>query len=61
MAAKKDPNEVVHVHVKPGETVVHEGIAYGDRATLQVPRHVAKDLKGVEEVDPNAVPEVGAR
>ena len=61
MAAKKDPNEVVHVHVKPGETVVLNDHAYGDRGTLQVPRHVAKDLKGADEVDPNEVPDVGSR
>jgi hypothetical protein len=59
--AKKDPNEIVHVHVKPGETVIHEGIAYGDRATLQVPRHVAEGLKGqVDEVDPAKVPDAGS-
>lgn len=51
----------MHVHVKPGETVVVDGIAYGDRATLQVPRRVAADLKGVEEVDPTALPDVGER
>jgi len=37
-------------------------IAYGDRATLQVRRHVAQELKGqVDEVAPNAVPDVGER
>ena len=62
MAKTKDPNEIVHVHVKPGETVIHEGIAYGDRATLQVSRRAAAELKGqVDEVDPNEVPDVGAR
>jgi hypothetical protein len=60
MAKTKDPNEIVHVHVKPGETVVHEGIAYGDRATLQVSRRAAAELK-VDEVDPAEVPDVGAR
>ena len=60
--AKKDPNEVVHVQVRPGETVIHKGIAYGDRATLQVPRHVATEIKGqVDEVDPHEVPDVGRR
>ncbi len=46
--AKKEqnPDEVIHVHVKAGQTVIHEGIAYGDRGTLQVPRHVAEGLKG---------------
>jgi hypothetical protein len=62
MAKTKDPNEVIHVHVKVGQTVIHEGIAYGDRATLQVSRRVAAELKGqVDEVDPNEVPDVGAR
>ncbi len=62
MAKTKNPDEIVHVHVKPGETVIHEGIAYGDRATLQVPRRTAAELKGqVDEVDPNEVPDVGAR
>jgi hypothetical protein len=62
MAKTKDPNEIVHVHVKPGQTVIHEGIAYGDRATLQVSRRAAAELKGqVDEVDPNEVPDVGAR
>ena len=57
--AKKDPNEV---QVRPGETVIHKGIAYGDRATLQVPRHVATEIKGqVDEVDPHEVPDVGRR
>ncbi len=62
--AKKEqnPDEVIHVHVKAGQTVIHEGIAYGDRGTLQVPRHVAEGLKGqVDEVDPNALPDVGGR
>jgi len=62
MTQTKDPNEIVHVHVKAGETVIHNGIAYGDRATLQVPRHVAAELKGqADEVDPNEVPDVGER
>ena len=57
-----DPEEIVHVHVKVGETVIHGGIAYGDRATLQVSRRAAAELKGqVDEVDPNEVPDVGAR
>jgi len=62
MAKTKDPNEIVHVHVKPGETVVLGEHAYGARGTLQVPRHVAEGLKGqVNEVDPNALPDVGER
>ena len=62
MAKKQDPNEIILAHVRPGETVIHEGIAYGDRATLQVSRRAAAELKGqVDEVDPNEVPDVGAR
>lgn len=62
MAKKEDPNEVVHVQVKPGETVVLGDHAYGDRATLQLPRHLAAGLKGqVDEVDPNEVPDVAGR
>ncbi len=62
MAKTKDPNEIVHVHVKPGETVVLGELAYGDRATLQVSRRVAAELKGlVDEVDPNALSDVGER
>lgn len=37
-------------------------VAYGDRATLQVLRGEVADFKGVaDEVDPNAVPDVGER
>jgi hypothetical protein len=62
MAAKKRPilNEIVHLHVWPGETAVYEGKAYGDRATLQVPRGDLDRVQGkVTEVDPNKVPDVG--
>ncbi len=62
MAKTKDPSEIVSVHVKPGETVVLGEHAYGDRATLQVSRRVAAELKGqVDEVDPNEVPDVAKR
>jgi len=62
MAKTKDPNEIIHVHVKPGETVVLGEHSYGDRGTLQVPRRVAEGLKGqVDEVDPNEVPDVAKR
>lgn len=62
-AKKKDPDEVVHVQVKPGETVVYDGHAYGDRATLQVRRRELDQLEGGawEEVDPAAVPDVADR
>jgi len=62
MAKTKNPDEIVHVHVKPGETVIHEGIAYGDRATLQVRRGDLDEVQGkYDEVDPNEVPDVGER
>ncbi len=62
MAKTKDPDEIVHVHGKPGETVVLGEHAYGDRASLQVSRRAAAELKGqVDEVDPNEVPDVGKR
>ena len=57
MAKNKDQNEIVHAHVKRGETVVVNDHAYGDRATLQVPRHVAKEL-AVDEVHRADVPDV---
>ncbi len=62
--AKKhtDPNEIVHLQVKPGATVIFDGTAYGDRGTLQVPRYSADGLlrEGkVYEVDPNEVPDAG--
>jgi hypothetical protein len=60
--ARKDPNEVVHLQVKPGQTVIYQGRAYGDRATLQVRRGDLDRVDGpVDEVDPTAVPDVGAR
>ena len=60
MAAKqKDPDEVVHLQVKPGQTVIYQGHAYGDRATLQVRRGDLELVDGpVEEVDPANLPDV---
>jgi hypothetical protein len=65
MAARKkqtappDPDQVLHLQVAKGEVVIYDGLAYGDRATLQVPR---RDLERVEgsyaEVDPAKVPDV---
>jgi len=55
-----DPNEIVHLQVKPGATVIYDGRAFGDRGTLQIPRYSAENLlKGgkVYEVDPNEVPD----
>jgi len=60
MAKTKDPNEIVHAHVRAGETVVVDGLAYGPRATIQVARHVAKDL-AADEVHPHEVPDVAKR
>ena len=41
----------VKLAVKDGETVIYQGRAYGDRATLQVPRGERDQVKGdVEEV-----------
>jgi hypothetical protein len=62
---RRDPAAIVHVHVKPGRTVVldADGTSYGDRSTLQVPGRVADALvkAGVaDEVDSTQVPDVGA-
>ena len=62
MAAKKDPNEVLHLQVSEGEAVLHKGISYGPRATLQVRRGDLDRVTGkYSEVDPHAVPDVAAR
>jgi hypothetical protein len=62
MAKRKDPNEIVHLQVDEGETVLHKGMSYGPRATLQVRR---RDLDRVDgrhaEVHPHAVPDVAGR
>ena len=63
MAKKnQDPDEIVHLQVEEGETVVHKGISYGPRATLQVRRG---DLDAVDgryaEVPPHEVPDVAER
>jgi hypothetical protein len=60
MAAKqKDPDEIVHLQVKPGQTVIYQDRAYGDRATLQVRRGDLELVDGpVEEVDPANLPDV---
>jgi hypothetical protein len=61
MARKKqDPNEIVHIHVKPGRVVAYDGRTYGDRATLQVPRRYLVHVEGeYDEVNPAKVPDVG--
>ncbi len=58
-----DPNQVVHLQVKPGATVIYDGRAYGDRGTLQVPRYSAEGLLKagrVHEVNPAEVPDAGS-
>ncbi len=58
-----DPNEIIHLQVKPGATVVYDGRAFGDRGTLQVPRYSADNLlkQGkVYEVNPAEVPDAGS-
>jgi hypothetical protein len=59
---QRDPDAIVHVHVKPGRTLVlADGCTYGDRATPQVPGRVADELLAagnVAEVDPAQVPDV---
>jgi hypothetical protein len=37
MAAKKDPNEIVHVQANEGETVVNKNISYGPRHASGTP------------------------
>jgi hypothetical protein len=62
MPAKSDPNEILHLQVKPGQTVTYRDHAYGDRATLQVRRGDLGEVQGkYEEVKPQDVPDVGER
>lgn len=63
MAQKtRNPNEILHLQVAPGATVIYRDHAFGDRGTLQVR---AGDLHAVTgkytEVDPAAVPEASQR
>lgn len=61
MAEKKNPDEIVHLQVKPDATVVYRGSAYGQGATLQVRRGDRGQVDGpVTEVDPNELPDVGS-
>jgi hypothetical protein len=63
MAKKtENPDEVVHLQVKPGGQARYQGKAFGDRGTIQVRRGDRGQVDGpVEEVDPAAVPEVSQR
>jgi len=62
MAAKKNPDEVVHVQVQEGATAIYKRISYGSHATLQVRRG---DLDRVEgkyaEIHPHEVPDAAGR
>ncbi len=62
-AVEPDPgDEIVHVQPKPGETIIYDARAYGDRATLQVPRRDLERVVGsFEEIDPAKVPDVAQR
>jgi hypothetical protein len=57
---KLDPDRTYHVHVNPGHTVVYGGLAFGDRATLQVPGSDVEAVlaQGATVVDPSKVPDV---
>jgi len=59
---KRNPDTVVHLQVKPGDTALYLGKAYGDRGTIQAPWRDAEVLLKaghVEQVKPDAVPDVG--
>ena len=59
---KQDPNEVVHIQVAEGATVVHKNISYGPRTTLQVRRGDLDRVEGkYSEVNPHEVPDVAGR
>ncbi len=65
MATKKtehDPDEILHLQVKPGGTARLGDKAFGDRATIQVRRGDLAQVAGpVEEVNPAQLPDVGDR
>jgi len=62
MATQKNPDEIIHLQVKPGGQARYQGKAFGDRATIQVRRGDRALVEGpVEEVDPSALPDVGDR
>lgn len=62
MVKKRDPDEILHLQVKPGETVIYRDHAYGDRGTVQVRRGDLDAVQGKYEViDPNEAPDVGER
>jgi hypothetical protein len=61
--SKRDPDEVVHLQVKAGRTLRHQGKAFGDRATVQAAWRDAEGMLkdgDVEEVDPANLPDAAA-
>jgi hypothetical protein len=63
-APKLDPETTYHLQVRKGKTVVHDRLAFGDRATLQVSGRDAEGLLAggdVELVEPHEVPDVAER
>jgi hypothetical protein len=62
MAQKTDPDQIIHLQVKPGHTALYQDKAFGDRSTLQAPRRDAELLLkagDVELVEADQVPDVG--
>ena len=62
MATKRNPDEIVHLHVKKGHTALYQGKAFGDRGTIQAPWRDAELLLkagDVEQVHPDQVPDAG--
>ncbi len=62
MAEKKqNPDEIIHLQVKPGGTALLGDKSFGDRATIQIRRGDRGQVTGpVTEVDPAEVPDIGA-
>ena len=56
-----NPDEIVHVQVKPGQVIRIGDHAYGDRGTPQIRRGDLDRIKGGAwtEVHPDQVPDVG--
>ena len=60
---KLDPARVFHVQPKPGKVVVIGGLAFGDRATPQVPGSAITPalLEVADIVDPTRLPDAADR
>jgi hypothetical protein len=59
-----DSDATYHLTIKAGRVVVYDRLAFGDRATLQVPGRDAEGLLAggdVELVEPDQVPDVAER